>query len=666
MIRLVLRRAMLLVAAASLAAPAVAQAPLHPASTAAGDQAAVVPASPAGGAHALTAQDLGSWLDGLMPYALHRGDVPGAVVVVVKDGKPLFERGYGYADVKARQPVDPARTLFRPGSISKTFTWTAVMQLVEAGRIDLDRDVNAYLDFQIPPAFGRPVTMRDLLTHSGGFDDVDKGLIVYDAHRNVSLRRALVSDIPARIYPPGTTPAYSNWGAGLAGYIVQRVSGEPFADYIARHILAPLGMAHSSFQQPLPPALAPDMAKGYLTAPGGPKPFEYVSVAPAGALSASGDDIGRWMIAQLQNGELNGRHIFQAATAKRMHSPQFQPVPGMEAMDFGFYNEPGNGHRVIAHMGDTELFHSDTHLFLDDGVGVFVSLNGDGKAGASYAIRTALYHGFLDRYFPAPYVALPAWPNAVADGRTLLGLYVSTLRSAASWRMLPEYLLGQVKVRADKDGVLTVASMHGLAGQPIRWRETGPFQYQEIGGWGRLGAVVRDGHPVLLQADDFPPVEALQPASPWLSASWNLPLFFATLTVLAVAAVTWPIGAVARRLYRAPPTRAGRAVWLFAAARTACIVQLVFWAGWFVFLQKAGGDIDFMGPRSDGWVRVLEGVGWLCVLGVLAAILHTAAALRDPTRRLWGRIAPILIALACLATVWFGFSLNLIDGRLIY
>jgi CubicO group peptidase (beta-lactamase class C family) len=660
----VLKRAALLLAAVGLVTPAFAQAPPNPAAAA---TSAPIPAATSAETHALTAQDLGGWLDGLMPYALQRSDVPGAVVVVVKDGQPLLERGYGYADVKAKTPVDPATTLFRPGSISKTFTWTAVMQLVQAQKFDLDRDVNAYLDFRIPEAFGKPVTMRDLLTHSGGFEDVGKGLIVSDPSRNASLRQALVSDLPTRIFPPGTTPAYSNWGAALAGYIVQRVSGEAFPDYIAQHIFAPLGMAHSSFQQPLPLALAPDMAKGYMTASGPARPYEFVPAAPAGALAASGDDIGRWMIAQLQDGQYHGRRILDAKTAEEMHRPQFRPVPGVEAMAFGFYTEPGNGRRVIAHMGDTDLFHSDMHLFLDEGVGIFVSLNGNGKAGASYAIRTALYHGFLDRYFPVGAAgAQPTWPNAVADGRMLSGLYISTLRSGGSWRRLAEQLLGQVKVSADKDGVLTVGSMEGLAGEPIRWREVGPFQYRQIGGWERLGAKVVEGRPVLLQSDGFPPVEALQPVSPWLSASWNLPLFYATLVVLIAAVVTWPIGAFAGRRYRAPATRAGRSAALFTAARTACAVQLLFWLGCFVFLQKAGGEGDFLGPASDACVRGLQVLGWLCVVGALAAVLNAAEGLRDPTQRLWGRIAPVLIALACVATVWFGFSLSLIDGRLVY
>ena len=227
--------------------------------------------------HALTAEDVGAWFDGLVPDAITRGDVAGAVVVVVKDGQVLFERGYGYADVKARKPVDPETTMFRPGSVSKTFTWTAVMQQVEAGKIDLDADVNTYLDFKIPPFNGKPITMRQLMSHSAGFSDAAKNLITGDPKTLVTTESLLKAAIPARIFPPGEVPAYSNYGASLAGYIVQRVSGEPFDKYVDKHIFAPLGMKHSTFAQPLPGQVAPRRTWRWATTwlPGRPGPTSW-------------------------------------------------------------------------------------------------------------------------------------------------------------------------------------------------------------------------------------------------------------------------------------------------------------------------------------------------------------------------------------------------------
>ena len=125
--------------------------------------------SGSGFAAELATADIESWLDGLLPYALESGNVAGAVVVVVKDGRVLLQKGYGYADVEARAPVDPQRTLFRVGSVAKLVTDTAIMQLVEQGKLDLDADVNTYLDFEVPAAFDKPVTLRNLMTHTGGF-----------------------------------------------------------------------------------------------------------------------------------------------------------------------------------------------------------------------------------------------------------------------------------------------------------------------------------------------------------------------------------------------------------------------------------------------------------------------------------------------------------------
>ncbi|HXT48728.1 MAG TPA: serine hydrolase domain-containing protein, partial [Gemmatimonadaceae bacterium] len=191
------------------------------------------------GAPQLTREDLEAFMDGIAPTQLAKGDVAGMVVAVVKDGKVLFAKGYGYSDVARKKPVSVDSTLFRIGSISKTLTWTAVMQLVEEGKIDLNRDVNGYIDFKIPAPFGKPVTMANLMTHTPGFEEVLKELFVTDTANITPLKSWLPNHLPTQIYEPGTTPAYSNYGATLAGYIVERVSGEPFTDYIARHILMP-------------------------------------------------------------------------------------------------------------------------------------------------------------------------------------------------------------------------------------------------------------------------------------------------------------------------------------------------------------------------------------------------------------------------------------------
>src|SRR5579884_1238419 len=387
--------------AAAAALPASAQSPtqLQPTKPTAAVLPASAPPATAGtptAAPELTKADVDAWLDGYMPYALKAGDIPGAVVVVVKDGQPLTMRGFGYSDLKAAKPVDPNLTLFRPGSVSKLFTWTAVMQLVQAGKLNLDTDVNTYLDFKIAPKDGKPITLRNLMTHTPGFAETAKYLIEFGEKHPQPLGKILARWVPDRIYAPGSMLAYSNYGASVAGYIVERVSGEPFDQYIQRHIFAPAGMTHSSFDQPLPPALRPLMSKAYKAGSVEPQPYEVIGMAPAGALASSGADMGRFMIAHLNHTLIN------PATAQLMYSEANKPFPDLPAMGLGFYHEDRNGLRIVGHGGDTVFFHSDLHLFLDKNVGLYVSMNSLGKNGAAHSLREELLQEFTDRYFPAP------------------------------------------------------------------------------------------------------------------------------------------------------------------------------------------------------------------------------------------------------------------------
>jgi len=364
--------------------PALAQAPARAPSSAAAPAAvpapavAVAPAATPVAAVPLTAADAETWLDCLMPTALRVAGVPGAVVVLVKDGKPLLQKGYGYADWEKSLPVDPAATLFRPGSISKLFTWTAVMQQVEQGRLDLDADLNRYLDFKVPGHGGKALTLRHVMTHTTGLEEAGRGLIVYGDHTPDN-GQVLRSYIPPYLYTPGSTQGYSNWATALAGYIVQRVSGEPFDDYIERHVFTPLGMRHSTFRQPLPAALRGQMAQGYPSVDEAATGYEIVSLAPAGSLASPGTDMGRFMLAYLGQGSLDGQRILQPATVRMMHGAITRGMPDLNGIGLGFYQQDVNGHRAVGHGGDTNMFHSEMYLLPDDGIGLYVAVNSPGR-----------------------------------------------------------------------------------------------------------------------------------------------------------------------------------------------------------------------------------------------------------------------------------------------
>jgi CubicO group peptidase (beta-lactamase class C family) len=299
------------------------------------DEGATTPAS----AYSLgDPQELEAFVDGVLAAQLDEQHIAGAVVVVVQDGKVLLAKGYGFADVEKDVPVDAERTLFRPGSISKLFTWTAVMQLVEQGQIDLDADVNAYLTrFQLPATYPQPITMLDLMAHVPGFEDRSDNLFKSTPEELTSLEDYLDETNPARVYAPGTVPAYSNYGTALAGYIVEQVAGHPYEQYIQENIFQPLGMEHSSFRQPLPAELAPDMSQGYrFNGQFSAAPFELCQGSPAGALSATGSDMARFMLAHLQDGSYDGGRILGPETARLMQTQSYTFDPGLPGMAHGF------------------------------------------------------------------------------------------------------------------------------------------------------------------------------------------------------------------------------------------------------------------------------------------------------------------------------------------
>ena len=645
-----------------IAGPIAAQVPttLVPAKPIAGVTSSPV-APTATGTPTLTKADIDAWLDGFIPYGLDTGGIAGAVFVVVKDGQVITERGYGYADRKTQKPVDPDTTLFRPGSISKLFTWTAVMQQVQAGKIDLDRDINSYLDFKIPPAFGKPITVRNLMTHTAGFEETAKYLIATKQADNRTLEQALKRSIPARIYAPGSMPAYSNYGASLAGYIVQRVSGEPFEAYVQHHIFTPLGMAHSTFVEPLPAALAPLLSKGYLVASEDPKPYEYIPLSPAGALSSTGADMGKFMLAHLSA----SNPLLDAKTAKLMYAAANTPIPGMPAMALGFYHEDRNGLNIVGHGGDTDWFHSDLHLYLDEGVGLYMSFNSAGKDGAAHVLRQRVFDSFTDRYFPAHAANLPTLATAAEHGRAMVGNYVSSRGSVTNWLRVANFL-GQPTVALNEDNTITVSALTDPSGVPKRWREVAPWQWQEVGGSDRLGAKVQDGRVVSFAPAGYAPIFLFVPASTGMNAAWIMPLLLAALAVMLVTALSWPIVALTRRRYGYRPTTTPRALLLHRATRLTAWLLLIIPAGWMGMIAALSADVANFDGRLDIWMRLLQLLSLFAIIGTVFTVwnawtLATAREKRWPTT-LWA----IIVALSAVFLVWLIIDMRTLTPSLTF
>ena len=586
---------------------------------------------PTSGTHELTPQDISAFLDGIMPQQLATDDIAGAVISIVKDGKVIFAKGYGYSDMEKRTPVSPDNTLFRPGSISKLFTWTAVMQLVEQGKLDLDRDVNDYLDFKIPATYPKPITLRNIMTHTPGFEETIQELFVKDARDLTPLGAYVKKHLPTRIYPPGTTPAYSNYATTMAGYIVQRVSGQDYYDYIEQHILKTLNMEHSTFRQPLPDPLKGLSSLGYDIASEPAKGFEFVEAAPAGSFSVSAMDMTHFMMAHLQDGKYEGVQILRPETAQLMHSRQFANLGDMNAMCLGFYEETRNGHRIIGHAGDTEAFHSDLHLIADSQLGFFISYNSAGK-GEGRA-REEVWHAFLDRYFPYEVPKADPVATSANDIQSVSGHYIVS-RRADTTIMKVLNVVGEAKVSGNDDGTLSVSDLKDSSGVPKKFREIAPLLFREVNGQDKLG-FKRDETGNFVEAIDFP-FMVFQKASLNQNSAFQIPMIITALVLAVLTIILWPVMAIVRRHYGqrlelTPQTRRLRLL-----VRLTCVMFAIFFLAYGLFFSMALKDIGLLSPRGNPWLRLIQIVGWLGVLGTLAAIYSAVKSWRIP-QRWWAR-----------------------------
>lgn len=606
----------------------------------------------------LDRQVLETFFDGLVPYALAKNDIAGALVAVVHDDTVLFEKGYGYADVVARKPMLPNSTLIRPGSITKLFTFTAVMQLVEQHRLDLDRDVNAYLDFKIPATFPQPITLRSLLTHTAGFEESIKDVFVLHASQLRPLSDYLRNNLPRRVKQPGAVVAYSNYGAALAGYIVERVAGEPYVDYVREHILVPLKMTRTTLQQPLSASLEGDMAKGYLTASSRtPGDFELIGAAPAGAMSTTVAELAHFAIAHLNDGVFEDARILAPETARLMHATAYQPAEKLNGYALGFYEESRNGLRIIGHGGDTALFHSDLHLIPEDKIAVIFAFNSDGVEGKVEQVRTYVFRAFLDRYFPFKAPRPPTSATARADAARVVGPYRLSRVNQSSFFRLTNLLQGET-VTADPNGDIHFSFFKDESGTPKSWREIGPLLYQEEDGQAHLKFVTEpSGRVRYFISDDFIPVFVYELASS--KSGFLLPVLIASAVIFATSAILWPVLALVRRwagrkLELSPLPRRLR-----LTTRLAAILAFGVLMGWAILITTATETVGALSDVLDPYLTVLYLLDCLAFALCLAAVGNAIVAWLSAGRNLLARAGESVLAAAAAYFCWFVVAFHL-------
>lgn len=600
---------------------------------------------------------LRAFVDGVVEPMMAANSSPSGVVAIARHGEMIFARGYGFEDVEAEVPVDPAMTLFRPGSISKLCTWISVMQLVEQGKLDLDTDVNTYLDtFSIRDTFDQPITLRHIMTHTAGFEDGALGyLIVDDPGRIMPLRDAMERYQPARVNPPGKQTAYSNYATSLAGLIVQNVSGVPFAEYVQRNIFEPLGMRRSTFVEPLPEGLASHMAKSYAVEAGRfvEKPFEIISnFAPAGAQSATATDMIRFGQAILNGGELDGQRILEPGTMEQMLTRAFSHDERLMGMALGFYEIDDNGVRLVGHGGDTQWFHSYLGIDQAHDLTFFISF---GAPGGS-PVRTAFTPAFYDEFFPDE----SSRPQPPEDFAERAGKYAGTY---AFWRSnfsTIEKLLGltgAVQVAPTEVNTLAVS----FAGTAKQYAEVGNNLFREMSPNVSLISGISPAYVAFQENDDGEVTGFVMDGLPFMSLrrlplvatpTFNFALLgFSMLVFVAVAAGRWYRRAVVRQ---AP-----------AADRTA--VNGAFYAAAANLLVVIAGAVVMLIVQD----KLFAGIPTLFKVWLLAPIIATAAGLYLLFRTIlvwrdgvlpgtWARLRYTVVAVCALFMCWFYYYWNVL------
>ena len=627
--------------------------------------------------------EIGFFIDGLMHAYMESNQVAGATVAVVRGGELLFSGGYGWADIESSKPVDPATSMFRIGSVTKLFTWIAIMQLRDAGELNLDTDVNVYLDFRIPSTFDEPITLRHLLTHTPGFEDRIFGL--FGKVEGMTCTEWLERNLPTRINPPGVHASYSNYGTTLAGYIVEQVSGVSWDDYIDRHILEPLEMEFATTRQPIPNELEQHLSNGYIYEKGSfvRQEFEWIDGhAAAGGMSVSAEAMSRFMLALLQGGKLDGERILQTATLEEMFSREFAHDPRLNAMGLGFYEMSSHGLRILGHGGGTSWFFTDMAIIPEEDMGIFVSFN---SPGAALLGMGGFRQAVLDRFYPADKerpglsqkseagveagieasieagtefgtdarqgqepASLSTPEREVAPGwedraKAYEGVYLSLRRSFTTFEKPLGMAIGRLSVEAGDHGEIITRSMLGTH----RGREVAPGFFRAEEGHAEMAfrGSPEKGYTHLYLSEA--PMMTFERQRFRDSAGLHLGLLlFCFLAFLSLPFIMIVRYALQLRFTEIKPLR-GAERWLRWIGVTFVLMVLLF----LVLLLAAFGDpASFIAGEREGLLRIALAFP---VLSVPLAFVLAGGAVHAIRHRLWNRWSRAWFILLALAAVTF-------------
>jgi len=603
--------------------------------------------------------ELETFLDGLLKQEMDEYHIAGAAISVVKDGQLFFAKGYGYADLANNIPVNAEQTVFRVGSVGKLFTWTAVMQLVEQGKLDLNADINTYLDFHIPDTYAQPITLKHLLTHTAGFEDLYFETLTLNTAEQKPVGEWLATHIPARVRPPGECTAYSNYGAELAGYIVARVSGQTYEQYIQEHIFDPLGMTRSTALWNKPDFLRTYESAGYTYTDGVfqlvPDEDDYSgqpAVVPAGAHASSATDMARFMVAFLQDGYYNDAHILKSATTQQMLSTLYTPHPGFLGNAYGFFDFSDNAQQTLGHSGSTLGFNTLLLLLPDQNLGIFVVYNAEDVGGLTRQ-HFGFQRVFFDHYYPKTAVEAIQSPTDFAERASQFEGSYRITRSA--YTTIEKYgsIMSAIEVKDSGDGALIVKTPWG------EWRfiEVAPLYFRQADGQFHMVFREDDQGRINYMFLEIAPQFAFEKISWYETPGFNIALL---LICLVMFLSMLPVAVIRlirnRRLSGNQNTLPRRARIAYRLIVVISILNLLFTAGNAAW----GAQLIFGVPFA---YKVVLGLGVLSALLTVGALVYTVLAWKD---RYWGvvfRTYYTLATIAAVAFIWFLNYWNLLGWR---
>lgn len=541
-----------------------------------------------------------AFLEEVMPQYLRTQEVPGAAVSVVAGGEILAARGYGVADLSTGRAV-AADTPFRVASITKLFTFTAIMQLVEEGRLDLDADVNEYLTTtRVPERFGAPVTLRHLLTHTSGFEDVGIGTARLEDPGPDALRRYVAHHVPARVRPPGEVIASSKHGAALAGLVLSDVTGRPWDAVVTERVLEPLGMARTTLDQPPRGVLRDELARSYLGPPDERRPTTFVIdlLAPAGSASSTAHDMALFMLAHLGRQPGEAQVLGDEARAA-MQRRAVTMHPEIDGRTLGFQERTLRGTRTLFQDGSYQGYVAVLALVPDLETGLFAAFN----APDATAIIDDLLNRFAERFLPEaapPDTAETSLATAPRPDPT--GLYRPARRPFTTIETLTRHV-PTAPARMLDDG--------SLAFLDRAWAPVGERVYQDVGG-DRLAVLVdADGRVSGIAVGAFVLDRVPFYARP------ELHLGFALGAATAFAVTVFMASFVSRRLKANQRSRlVSAAAW---SAGAGVVITLIGWLAIVTVLSTATLFTEvppILGTLS--WLPVVGAVLGGAALGMLA------------------------------------------------